>query len=249
MNLLSIQSLVAYWSAPELAANITVFLNLLGALLLGLLVGYERSYHGRAAGMRTYGLVCMASTALTVIAGYSGFWYGGHAGMPANPDPTRVIQGIVTGIGFLGAGVIMHEGFATRGLSTAASIWASSAIGVMVGIGFYLAAISLAVLSVFCMTLITRFESWLPSRQAVAVALQFRKSFVPREDVVRKFALDRGYEIAGGSIAIKYQDGNPEWHFVAVALGKRNEATLTALAAELSAFEGVESFHLSHARN
>ncbi len=53
-----------------------VFLNLFGALLLGMLVGYERSYHGRAAGMRTYGLVCMASAALTVIVGYSSFWYG-----------------------------------------------------------------------------------------------------------------------------------------------------------------------------
>ena len=61
MTELSFESLAAYWSAQTIATNIVVFLNLLGALLLGLLVGYERSYHGRAAGMRTYGLVCMAS--------------------------------------------------------------------------------------------------------------------------------------------------------------------------------------------
>ena len=53
-------SLSAYWSSGELATNGVIILNLLGALALGLLVGYERSYHGRAAGMRTYGLVCMA---------------------------------------------------------------------------------------------------------------------------------------------------------------------------------------------
>ena len=67
----------SYWSAPMIEANFFILLHLAGALALGLLVGYERAYHGRAAGMRTYGLVCMASAALTVIGGYSHFWYGG----------------------------------------------------------------------------------------------------------------------------------------------------------------------------
>lgn len=249
MNALPVPSLYAYWSAPEIAVNVTVLLNLLGALLLGMLVGYERSYHGRAAGMRTYGLVCMASTALTVIVGYSGFWYGGHAVLASNPDPTRVVQGIVTGIGFLGAGVIMHEGLSTRGLSTAASIWTSSAIGVMIGVGFYGAAIALSLLAVFCMTWITRLECWLPSRQGIAVVLQFHKTFVPRQEKLCEFALAHGYEVASGTIAISYQEGKPEWRFVAVALGKRTETSISALAIELSAFEGIESFHLSHARN
>jgi putative Mg2+ transporter-C (MgtC) family protein len=65
MDSLSLHSLAAYWSAPEIAANIVIFFNLIGALFLGLVVGYERAYHGRAAGMRTYGLVCMASAAVT----------------------------------------------------------------------------------------------------------------------------------------------------------------------------------------
>ena len=63
----SFSSLIAsYWSTAELSVNFLIFLNIFGALLLGMLVGYERSYHGRAAGMRTYGLVCMASAAITV---------------------------------------------------------------------------------------------------------------------------------------------------------------------------------------
>ena len=74
----SIDMLFAYWSHKELATNAVILMNLIGALLLGLLVGYERSYHGRAAGMRTYGLVCMASAALTVIGGYPADWFGGH---------------------------------------------------------------------------------------------------------------------------------------------------------------------------
>src|SRR5512147_1158352 len=137
MTLLSLSSLAAYWSAVEVETNIIVFMNLLGAMLLGLVVGYERSYHGRAAGMRTYGLVCMASAALVVIVGYPAYWYGGHVAPSAvaYADPTRVIQGIVTGIGFLGAGVIMKDGFSISGLTTAASIWACAAIGIMVGVG------------------------------------------------------------------------------------------------------------------
>src|SRR3981189_3604003 len=145
MDIFSAKALAAYWSAPEVAANGVIFLKLLGALLLGLLVGYERSYHGRAAGMRTYGLVCMASAALTIIGGYPGFWFGGQGGvMVTAADPTRIIQGVVTGIGFLGAGVIMREGFNISGLTTAASIWASSVIGILVGVGFYPAALGRA---------------------------------------------------------------------------------------------------------
>ena len=249
MQSLSLESLSLYWSAAQVATNILIFMNLFGALLLGLLVGYERTYRGRAAGMRTYGLVCMASAALTVVAGYPGFWYGGSSAAVSGADPTRIIQGIVTGIGFLGAGVIMKEGFTISGLTTAASIWSSSAIGVMVGMGFYAAAILLALLSAACMMWVTKIENWLPSRQAVAIVLRFRKDFVPREDVLRRIAMARGYELAEGSFSIRLQDGCAEWHFVAIALGKNMGASVSELAAELTIFEGVENFTLAHARN
>lgn len=248
MSLLTLEALSAYWSGHELDTNIVVFLNLLGALLLGLIIGYERSYHGRAAGMRTFGLVCMASAALTVIAGYPGAWYGGHSAMFSSPDPTRIIQGIVTGIGFLGAGVIMKEGLSISGLTTAASIWASSAIGVMVGVGFYAAAILLTLMSAACMIFVSRLQNWLPSRQAISITLKFKKDFAPSEVLIRRLARERGYEVAGGTISIDYKNGMPEWHFVAVA-SKRNQEKISDLARELTEFEGVESFHLSHARN
>src|SRR5690242_6729366 len=162
------EMLAAYWSKPEMATNGLILLNLAGALLLGLAVGYERSYHGRAAGMRTYGIVCMASAALTIVGGYPGFWYGGHGGaLVAAVDPTRIIQGVVTGIGFLGAGVIMREGFNISGLTTAASIWASSVIGILVGVGFYLAAMGLAFMAAMIMIYLSRIEAVLPSRHAV----------------------------------------------------------------------------------
>lgn len=249
MNPLSLDALAAYWSGPEIATNIIIFLNILGALILGLFVGYERSYHGRAAGMRTYGLVCMASAALTAIAGYPTYWYGGQVASFIGDDPTRVIQGIVTGVGFLGAGVIMREGLNISGLTTAASIWASSAIGVMVGIGFYVAAILLAMLSAICMLWVSKLENWLPSRKAVAVVLKFKQGFKPSEKNLHERAFSHGYEIANGTLSISSKDGAPEWHFVAIALGKNRGAPMSALAQELTDSEGVDSFLLTHARN
>ena len=246
---LSLKSLADYWSAPAVATNVLIFFNLVGALVLGLVVGYERTYQGRAAGMRTYGLVSMASAAVTVIFSAPAFWYGGHGGATLSPDPSHVIQGILTGIGFLGAGVIMREGQNIRGLTTAASIWSSSAIGILVGIGFYASAILLTALSVVCMILVQRLERWLPSRSGVAVVVRFNKDFHPREEVLRRVALERGYEIAPGSLSITFGSGRTEWHYVAVAKDWRRGASVSELAHMMSSYQGVESFQIAHCRN
>jgi putative Mg2+ transporter-C (MgtC) family protein len=237
----------AYWSQAELATNALILLNLAGALALGLMVGYERSYHGRAAGMRTYGLVCMASCALVIVSGYPHYWYGGHGATAAPVDPTRVIQGVVTGIGFLGAGVITRSGFTISGLTTAASIWASSVIGIMVGVGFYMAAMGLAFFATMIMIYLNRAVSKLPSHHAVAVTLRFKPGVRPSEDDLRRAARDRGYEIAGASLTIGSSGNSQEWHFVALA--GAGGAPLSTLAGELAELKGVDGFELSHARN
>lgn len=249
MSLLTLDSLATYWSLPVVEANVVVFFNLLGALLLGLLVGYERTYHGRAAGMRTYGLVCLASAALTVIAGYPELWFGGHAQLQAMPDVTRVIQGIVTGIGFLCAGVIIKEGFSISGLTTAASLWTASAIGVLVGVGFYFAAIMLSVISAVVMMWISQLEAWLPSRHAIAVVLNFRQGFEPSEELIRAAMHARGYRVAEGSLVISSSDGKQEWRFVSVALRQDTSYSIPDLSQAAAKIDGVEKFLLSFARN
>lgn len=241
--------LAAFWSASVVEANLIVVLSLLGALALGLLVGYERSYRGRAAGMRTYGLVCMASAALTIVGGYPHEWFGGHAALGIGVDPTRIIQGIVTGIGFLGAGVIMKEGLNISGLTTAASIWAASVIGVLIGVGFYLAAIVLALTAAICMVWIPKLAGHLPSRQTIAITLRFKEGFTPDEKELRQGAWARGYEIAPGSISISHAEGKTKWNFVAVAFDKTSGTTVTDMARELATVEGVEGFHLAPSRN
>jgi putative Mg2+ transporter-C (MgtC) family protein len=248
--MLNSQTFAAYWSADMMVANFFILLHLLGALVLGLMVGYERSYHGRAAGMRTYGLVCMSAAALTVIGGYAHYWYGGtNNAVFTNADLSRVVQGVLTGIGFLCAGVIMKEGFNISGLTTAASLWSSSVIGILVGVGLYAAAISLALLSAMCMVWVSKLEGWLPSRQAVAITLTFDSGFKPAESALRDMASARGYDIALGTIVITMQQNSYTWSFVAVARSRHQMAPITELSAEIGRFAGVQSFNLAYARN
>ena len=239
----------SFWNEAEIFANAVVFLNILGALLLGLIVGYERTYHGRAAGMRTYGMVCMASCALTVIDGHPELWFGGMATYQIPVDPSRTIQGIVTGIGFLGAGVIMRDGLNISGLTTAASIWACAAIGVLVGVGFYGAAILLSALSAIFMMWGSRIESFLPSRHAITVTLRFRESSKPTEHSVCQMMRDLGYEVALGSFSITEHGHRPEWRFVAISIGRKRSVSLINLSHTLAEAKDIDTYHLAHARN
>lgn len=247
LTLLSQNNLEQYWSLRIVEANIVVFFNLLGALGLGLLLGYERSYHGRAAGMRTYGLVCLASAGLTVIVGYSEFWFGGHGQESVNAAP--IIQGIITGVGFLGAGVIIKEGYTISGLTTAASIWSAAAIGVLVGVGFYMSAMLLTLMSTMVMMWISKLEALLPSRHAIAITLVFFPDISPKEEEIDQVMLDLGYEIAKGSFSVSSGKNKEEWHFSAVALLKHTKYTIPSISRQIGRINGLESFQISFARN
>jgi len=115
-----------------------LILRLVGACFLGGAVGYQREIHGRPAGLRTHILVCVGATLFTITSIM--FGRGG--------DPSRIASNIVTGIGFLGAGTIIRQGSTVRGLTTAASLWSVSAIGLAVGMGgqMYILAATAAVL-------------------------------------------------------------------------------------------------------
>jgi uncharacterized membrane protein YhiD involved in acid resistance len=90
-----------------------------GALVIGALIGFERTFHGRPAGFRTHSLVCIASAILMIVTVYQNQWMTLLDHDAIRTDPTRMAQGIMTGIGFLGAGVIFKEGLIVRGLTTA----------------------------------------------------------------------------------------------------------------------------------
>lgn len=248
--LITANSFSALWQACHAVPNLSLLVNMVVALFLGFLFGYERSYHGRAAGMRTYGLVCMVSSVLTAISAQPALWLGGGSEInSAIIDPTRTIQGIVTGVGFLGAGIIMKDGFRISGLTTAASIWASAAIGVLVGLDFYGSALAMTLLAEVFVLLGSRFDIILPSRRPIFVSLQFKKEVHPREDMIREITSQNGYEVAQNSIAINLREGRIEWQFVAISINRRRNIGISNLADVLAKIEGVESFHLSRARN
>ena len=112
-----------------------IFRLTLGALLGGL-VGFEREKHNRRiAGLRTHILVCVGSTLIMLTSIYMFESYAQNVAV----DPTRIAAGVVTGIGFLGAGTIIRSGTTVTGLTTAASLWTVSGIGLAAGCGFYIA--------------------------------------------------------------------------------------------------------------
>lgn len=246
--MISAQALRLYWSGEFLAANAFIGLNLLGALLLGMAVGYERTFNGRAAGMRTYALVCMASTALTIFVGFAPLWYGGSA-QGVVPDATRVVQGVVTGSGFLCAGVIMKDGLTIRGLTTAASIWAASAVGVLLGVGFYGSALLLAGLCMVSMTLVHHIERALPGRASFDVTLTFRRNADSRFDELAATAENHGYRVVPGSFSFSFDDNHPVWRFCVVALHRSRSTSPARLAHELATSEDITRFSIVPMRN
>ncbi|MBU4274568.1 MgtC/SapB family protein [Patescibacteria group bacterium] len=121
------------------SSQMQIIFQLLLAAVLGGLVGLEREYQKRAAGLRTHSLVCLGSALFIIISLESFHQWANITGISF--DPSRVISGIVLGVGFIGAGLIMHRGFKIEGLTTAAGIWVVAAIGVAVGLKLYLVAV------------------------------------------------------------------------------------------------------------
>ena len=112
-----------------MSSELEILTRILVAVSLGALVGAERQWRSRGAGLRTNALVSLGSALFVILGAYS------FAGVDA--DPTRVAAQVASGIGFIGAGVILKEGESVSGLNTAASLWASAAVGCLAGGGLY----------------------------------------------------------------------------------------------------------------
>ena len=138
------------------------------AAFLGGIVGLERQQRHKSAGLRTHILVSLGSCLVMVIS-YK--LYAGVQGL-TNADPARLAAQVVSGIGFLGAGTILKEGLTIKGLTTAASLWVVAGVGLAVGAGYYVGAVTTTVLSVLALTYLPRFERLYgcgPSQVAIVV--------------------------------------------------------------------------------
>jgi putative Mg2+ transporter-C (MgtC) family protein len=212
------------------------------AVLIGALIGVERTFHGRPAGFRTHALVCLASALLMIVTVYQNEWMTEVTPEAIRTDPTRMAQGIMTGIGFLGAGVIFKEGLTVRGLTTAASIWITAAIGVLIGVGFYYLACLGTAATLVVLSLFRFIERRLPAEYYAYHVLCFARDAVITEDELRKLLYGFGFTIA--NLSHRMNEGGKLFEY-RMMLRTRDAKNTEALSQHLRAMPAVVEFRIS----
>ncbi|MEO7774352.1 MAG: MgtC/SapB family protein [Steroidobacteraceae bacterium] len=224
------------------AIELEMCLRLLVALAMGSAIGLERSFHERPAGFRTHALVCVSTALLMFLPAYEPAWLAQLANGRLVLDPTRMAQGIMTGIGFIGAGAIMKDGPSVRGLTTAASIWMTATIGILVGVGFFVPALAATVITLGTLSLFGALEDHLPVRIHLDCALRFEAATAPDEAALRALFAQRGFEAVSLGYERSEEGGWFEYRAIVRTLRRKNVATL---AASLRALPDVRAFRIS----
>jgi putative Mg2+ transporter-C (MgtC) family protein len=132
-----------------------VLIRLALAVAFGVVIGFERQWHHKHAGVKTHTLVCLGSTGFALVS---------VLGMGPNSAPTQLAVGVVTGIGFIGGGVIMHRGASIQGINTAATLWATASLGLALGPGFYFLSTALFVAILVCQLALRFLDNWVEDR-------------------------------------------------------------------------------------
>ncbi len=140
-------------------SELEIILRLAVSLLLGFIIGIERELTNKSAGLRTHILLCLGSTIFTVISIYGFSNIMDFDGASRLNDPARVAAQILTGIGFIGGGVVLHHGVSIYGLTTAASVWITASVGMAVGTGSYKIATMATLISFLVLVLIRKLET------------------------------------------------------------------------------------------
>ncbi len=218
-----------------------VFIHLAGAMVAGGIIGLERSFHGRPAGFRTHSLVCVASSLLMLVTLYQWKWLPGVPMDTVRTDPTRMAQGIMTGIGFLGAGVIFREGLTVRGLTTAASIWMTAAIGILFGIGFYFPAILSTVMAIGILSGFRWIEAHMPTQSYAHHYVRFERDQAMSEPEVRALLKEHGFEVANMSYRVN-DSGYFEYRMI---IRTTDPANASRLADRLRSIPSIREFRVS----
>jgi len=219
-----------------------ILLRLLAALAAGGIIGLERSFRGRAAGFRTHALVCIASSLLMLVTVFENQWFSAFSGARVVIDPTRMAQGIMTGIGFLGAGVIVKEGLTVRGLTTAASIWITAAIGILAGIGFYYAAGLGVVLTLGTLSVFRWIEGRMPTELYANFTVRFARDAVMPEPRLRELVARFGFSVANLNYRLLADGEQFEYRMVMRTLKADN---VRVLAEALNADHGIIEYRIS----
>lgn len=214
---------------------------ILGAVIAGGVIGFEREWRGRAAGLRTHILVSLASALLMLAAMSQADW--AFRALPDEnivTDPTRMAHGVLTGIGFLCAGVIFRTGFSIHGLTTAASLWITSAIGILFGAGLYALGAAATGLTALILIGLKLISGRLPARTVVDAEVCWERREASPEPAIEAAlkAIDADarhdrFELIDG------QTVRRTWRLRAA-----EESQLKRLAEQLCAIPGVVAYRL-----
>ncbi len=194
---------------------LTDVIKLLAAFLIGSMIGAEREFHDKAAGLRTIILICVGACLFTIFS----------VKIATDKDPGRIAAQVVTGVGFLGAGVILHRQGQVRGLTTASTIWIAAALGVGVGVGYILYTLIAAALVVFVLWGMPSIEALLERSRAfrsyrVTCALDPK-----RQPTIAKIFQEAGLSAKqerrlkheGELVSVWWVSGRPENHDKAIS--------------------------------
>jgi putative Mg2+ transporter-C (MgtC) family protein len=219
-----------------------IVVRLAASLVVGGLIGLERSYHGRPAGFRTHSLVCLSTSLLMLVTVYETRWFPSIAQGRISLDPTRMAQGIMTGIGFLGAGTIIKDGLSVRGLTTAASIWTTAAIGILIGIGFYFPAVIASLLTLGTLSVFRWIESRIPAQFYAQFVVRFARNEAMPEAEMRRLLEDYEFTVANLNYRLNVEADFFEYQMV-IRTNRADNARRLTLA--LNKVESLKEYRLS----
>ena len=198
------------------------------ALIFGGLIGFQREKAERPAGLRTHALVCLGSTVFTLISylGFSSLY---------DVDPSRIAAGIVTGIGFIGAGVIFRQGPLVRGVTTAASIWVVASVGMALGTKLYYLALLVTVLGFITLSILKYIEDKVIKLPNYLVRITTSENFTDMNKIISLLK-----KISVSVKSKKYELDENNKRIFTINLFSKDSEFPTRIIEELSKFKEIE---------
>jgi putative Mg2+ transporter-C (MgtC) family protein len=219
-----------------------IALNLTAAWMAGSLIGLERSHNGRAAGFRTHALVALAAAGVMIISLEPELIPGAFGAAAPRLDPTRLAQGVMTGVGFLGAGVIFKEGVSVQGLTTAACVWTTAAIGLLFGVGLFIPGAMVTAAVIITLVAFRWLEKILPEHVYALAVFRFAAAQAPSHQALGELLNADQATFEDVSTALTHGGEMVEY---SGSLRTYKRVGLTAVAERLRGVPGLVEFQLS----
>jgi putative Mg2+ transporter-C (MgtC) family protein len=206
--------------------------------LAGAVIGFERSSRHQIAGLRTHILIAVGATLLMILS----IWLPQYFNSLKNGDPGRIAAQVVSGIGFLGAGAIVRLGNNVKGLTTAASLWLIAAVGLAIGAGAYVAALTAEVLSLFTLIALDYFEKKLfPSERNKLLELGYKDNIPDTQEALEVL---KSFGVRVISIDVDQPRGKSKGGRLKLLAGVPVATNISKLAAALKESARVERFEI-----